>query len=249
MLLFLAMITLFIATRNRHKVGEIRSILGARFRYLTLDDLPWAPKIIEDAPTFAGNATLKSVGLAKAICHQQDSSLLSKGEATGQTSAQPDEALVLADDSGLEVDALHGAPGVLSARFAAVDSATAGNSTDAANNAKLLGLLAGLPDAKRSARFRCVLALTPVLVRTPENSSPSCSADEFELRTELFNGVCEGRIGFEPHGKGGFGYDPLFVPHGFSESFAELGEETKNRLSHRARALEKLRKRFENNLS
>jgi XTP/dITP diphosphohydrolase len=148
---------------------------------------------------------------------------------------------VLADDSGLEVDALKGGPGVHSARFAALDTGKAGNSPTADNNAKLLRLLAGVPREKRTARFRCVMALTPVLSTQPENASPVCQADEFELQTQLFEGTCEGRIGFAEQGRGGFGYDPLFVPDGYEQTFGELPEEVKNRLSHRARALAKLR--------
>jgi XTP/dITP diphosphohydrolase len=150
-------------------------------------------------------------------------------------------AFVLADDSGLEVDALNGAPGVHSARFAAINAPAAGNSSDADNNAKLLRLLKDIPTEKRTARFRCVIALTPVLIEEQGNASPVCLADEHELQTELFGGACEGRISFTPSGAKGFGYDPLFVPNGFQQSFAELGEEVKNQISHRAKALEMLR--------
>ena len=134
---------------------------------------------------------------------------------------------MLADDSGLEVDALDGAPGVHSARFAAQDLHGGVNASDAANNAKLLELLQEVPSARRTGRFRCVLALARV---APARFEPLS-----------FEGVCEGRIAFAPSGGGGFGYDPLFVPEGFSASFAELGEEVKNRISHRARALARLR--------
>ena len=153
---------------------------------------------------------------------------------------------VLADDSGLEVDALKGAPGVHSARFAALDTGGAGNSPTAANNAKLLRLLKGVPLEKRTARFRCVMALTPVLSARPANASPVCAADAFELQTELFEGTCEGRIEFQERGEGGFGYDPLFVPEGHEQTFGELPEEVKNRLSHRARALAKLKEKLNN---
>jgi XTP/dITP diphosphohydrolase len=219
--------TLLIATRNAHKVGEIRAILGGRFRFLTLDDFPNATKVIEDAATFAGNATKKAVELAKWI------------SAGSRFAIHDSTAFVLADDSGLEVDALDGAPGIHSARFAAMDKGK--NSTDADNNSKLLRLLKNVPAAKRSARFRCVIALAEVPRDKNENSSPVCYADEFEARTELFDGACEGKIIFEPRGKNGFGYDPLFVPNGFEQTFAELGDDVKNRLSHRAKALEKLK--------
>jgi XTP/dITP diphosphohydrolase len=102
-----------------------------------------------------------------------------------------------------------------------------------------------VPLEKRSARFRCVLALTPVIWREDKRASPVCCANESELQTELFEGACEGRIGFTSQGHGGFGYDPLFIPVGHETTFAELQEGVKNRLSHRAIALEKLKRRFE----
>ena len=225
----LRMTTLFIATRNRHKVGEIGAILGPRFRLLTLNDFPAAPKVVEDADTFAGNAMKKAVELAKWLA---DSSLV----------IPLSPLFVLADDSGLEVDALDGAPGVHSARFAAMDSGRLDNSSDADNNAKLLRLLKNVPPEKRSARFHCVLALAAVPAGRIEVASPVCYADESEPQT--FDGVCEGRIVFEPRGTNGFGYDPLFVPGGYEQTFAELGEEAKNQLSHRARALAKLKEFF-----
>ncbi len=151
---------------------------------------------------------------------------------------------VLGDDSGLEVDALNGAPGVHSARFAALDTGSPGNSPTADNNAKLLRLLRDVPLDQRTARFRCVLALTPVLRLESGSASPVCYADEVELQTELFEGACEGRIGFAPRGQGGFGYDPLFTPEGYEATFAELGEEVKNGISHRAKALVKLKQRL-----
>src|ERR1051325_8426499 len=222
---------LLIATRNAHKVGEIRAILGDGFEYFTLADFSAAPRVVEDANTFAGNATKKALELARWLAGV-------RGSLRDLSSTY-----VLADDSGLEVDALNGAPGVHSARFAAVE-ATSGNSPDADNNAKLLRLLNEGPREKRTARFRCTLALTPVGGPPGSNASPVCAADEWEMQTQLFDGVCEGRIDFAPRGEGGFGYDPLFVPEGFEQTFAELGEETKNQLSHRARALEKLRMRW-----
>src|SRR5436305_6557178 len=152
-----------IATRNEHKVAEIRGILGHQFDYLTLKQFPPAPLTVEDAPDFAGNATKKAVQLANWIGRNLD----------GFRNKLPSsEAWVLADDSGLEVDALNGAPGVHSARFAALDSGKAesiGNSPDSANNAKLLGLLANVPLEKRSARFRCMIAVTPVITEAPRD--------------------------------------------------------------------------------
>src|SRR6185295_18480816 len=109
-----------------------------------------------------------------------------------------------------------------------------------------LGLLKDVALEKRTARFRCVLALTPLIRDKVESASPVCYADEFEMQTELFDGACEGRIILAPRGHGGFGYDPVFLPDGFDETFAELGEETKNRLSHRAKALAKLKVGWQN---
>lgn len=231
--------TLLIATRNRHKADEIRAILGEDFRFLTLNDFPAAPEVVEDAGTFAGNATKKAVALAKWLG--------SLAATQHPASSAPDvpsltkPLFVLADDSGLEVDALNGAPGVHSARFAALDTGQPGNSPTAENNVKLLRLLKDVPPAKRTARFRCVIALTPAAPPAPESASPACNADEFELETELFEGACEGRIGFELRGQAGFGYDPLFTPKGHEHTFGELPEEVKNRLSHRAKALAALR--------
>jgi XTP/dITP diphosphohydrolase len=210
------MSTLVIATRNHHKVDEIRSILGSDFVYLTLRHFPGAPVTVEDAGTFEGNARKKSVELALWL---SDSAHASGHEDRGGI-------YVLADDSGLEVDALNGAPGVHSARFAAADK-DGGNSTDIDNNARLLRLLKEVEEPRRTARFRCVIALTPV-TRTGEG-------------TVCFEGVCEGRIGVVPCGANGFGYDPLFYPAGFSQTFAELGGEVKNHFSHRARALAHLK--------
>jgi XTP/dITP diphosphohydrolase len=221
------MITLIIATTNQHKVSEIRAILGDEFHCRALNEFSNPPQIEENAPTFSGNATKKAVELAQWLTQPE------RSQISGQ-------AFVLADDSGLEVDALGGAPGVYSARFAAIDAGSPGNSSAADNNAKLLRLLEQVPQDKRAARFRCVLALTPVQTVHERGASPVCYADEFELSTEIFEGVCEGRIGFLPRGTGGFGYDPLFFPVGFEQTFGELPSEVKNRLSHRGMALKKL---------
>lgn len=223
--------TIFIATRNAHKAEEIRAILGAQFRFLALNDFTNAPKVIEDAGTFAGNATKKAVELAKWLA-----------TAGSRFTIHDSTAFVLADDSGLEVDALDGNPGVHSARFAALDRSADGssaNSSDVDNNSKLLRLLKNIPLEKRRARFRCVIAIAPILKNEKKNASPVCCADEVE--PQLFDGACEGKILFEPRGKNGFGYDPLFAPDGFEKTFAELGDDVKNRLSHRAKALEKLK--------
>jgi len=222
--------TIIIATRNAHKVGEIRDILGGVFQLLTLNDFPDAPAVVEDADSFAGNATKKAVELARWIY------------VVFPPTRQASPLFVLADDSGLEVDALDGAPGVHSARFAALESARSGNAPDADNNTKLLRLLKNVPPENRRARFQCVIALVPVPEPKTTSASPVCYADEFQVQT--FDGACEGRIGIEPVGENGFGYDPLFTPVGFDQTFAELGEDVKNKLSHRARALEKLKTYF-----
>ena|GEM_PF-49100 len=213
--------TLVIATRNKHKLQEIQKIMGDHWRYLNLLDLPGAPEVLEDQATFDGNAQKKSLELAQWI--------MSNGILC-QSLAFP--LLILADDSGLAVDALNGAPGVYSARFAAMDSGEPGNSADSENNAKLLRLLHDVPAAKRSARFHCVLALTEI-------ETPYSPQAEWKIKT--FDGICEGVLAFEASGQGGFGYDPLFVPAGFEVSFAALGEEIKNRISHRSNGLSKLK--------
>ena len=223
----LPLTTLIISTRNAHKVAEIQSILGPAFRCQAVSHLEGAPEVVEDRTTFAGNATKKAVELANWLASLANLQI-------------PRPQFVLADDSGLEVDALNGAPGVYSARFAVLDGGLPGNSATAANNAKLLRLLENVPADKRTARFRCVIALSP-LSETARSVSEA-GIEELESRTKLFEGACEGRIGFAPRGKGGFGYDPLFFPTGYEQSFAELGEEIKNHLSHRARALEQLKR-------
>ena len=207
------MTTIILATRNAHKVAEIGGILTEDFRLLSQLDFPGAPAVAEDAGTFGGNASKKAAGFIAWL------------EANPQKVLPDKRFFVLADDSGLEVDALGGAPGVHSARFAAADAQGAENSPDAANNAKLLRLLAGFPPERRTARFRCVLALAAL-----------------REATLLFEAICEGRMALSATGAGGFGYDPLFVPDGYTQSFAELGDEVKNKISHRARALAQLRR-------
>lgn len=216
------MTTLIIATRNTHKVQEIRTVLGDAFRYLCLKDFPEAPKVVEDQPTFTKNAAKKARELVRWMQYLPTLDLRVPG----------DRAYVLADDSGLEVDALNGAPGVHSARFAALDVTGAApdeNSTDADNNAKLLHLLADVPVENRTARFRCVLSLMQVKPPQPM------------LAGHIFEGTCEGRIGLAPRGSAGFGYDPLFLPAGGEGSFAELGAARKNAISHRSQALARMR--------
>jgi XTP/dITP diphosphohydrolase len=223
------MTTLLMATRNAHKAREICRILGGDFRCLTLRDFPGAPIAVEDAATFAGNATKKVLAPAEW--------LVKNPEPGFRMVAAEAPLYIVADDSGLEVDALDGAPGVYSARFAAGDAPGTANAPDSANNAKLLRLLEGRPAQQRTARFRCVLAVLR-LVFSPE---APCALPFSPGQIVLFDGACEGSISQKASGRGGFGYDPLFVPAGCAQSFAELGDEIKNELSHRARALAKLR--------
>lgn len=219
---------LVIATRNVHKVDEIRACLGDRIRYSTLLDFPDAPVVVEDASTFAGNAAKKARVLAEWLADARK---------------HDEEIFVLADDSGLEVDALGGAPGVNSARFAAVDRGGVGNSTDAENNAKLLKLLEGVPFERRTARFRCAIAIAKVQQKSSRGACRDAdSHDPNTSETLIFEGVCEGRILDKGRGNAGFGYDPLFLPDGYTQTFAELGGDVKNKISHRARALEKARR-------
>ncbi|MDI3280373.1 MAG: XTP/dITP diphosphatase [Bacillota bacterium] len=190
---------LVLATRNEHKVREIRQVLGdLPVTILSARDFPSLPPIEERGRTFQENALHKARTVA---------------EHTGH--------LALADDSGLEVDALGGQPGVFSARFAGEGA------TDRENNEKLLRLLAACPEEARTARFRCVLAL----------ADPAGWADWVE-------GVCEGRIGYEERGSGGFGYDPLFIVAGLGKTMAELSPEEKNAVSHRGQALRAARARW-----
>ncbi|MEN9468843.1 MAG: hypothetical protein RL630_576 [Verrucomicrobiota bacterium] len=183
--------TVLVSTRNAHKLVEIRQILGPSFELLDLSYVPALGEVEETGTTFEENAALKALAASAHF-----------------------GGWVLADDSGLEVDALGGAPGVRSARFSGEGA------TDVTNRALLLEKLAAVPAHERSARFRCVIAL----------------ARGGEVLAH-FSGSVEGAIIAREQGEGGFGYDPLFVPEGFRETFAELGAETKNRLSHRGRAL------------
>lgn len=220
------MLNLLLSSRNAHKAREIEAMLEGVCQLSTLADYPDAPPVIEDQPHFAGNAIKKAVQLAVWLRQRPAS-----GDQGDPHPSRVDG--VIADDSGLEVDALQGAPGVLSARFANPHSP--GNSSDTANNARLLELLRDVPADGRTARFRCVMALCPVGAWAPSTADPGLSA-----RAEVFEGICEGAIISSPRGTAGFGYDPLFVPNGYSQTYAELGDSIKNTISHRARALQKL---------
>lgn len=185
---------LVLATHNLGKVQELRELLSnTNFEVLSLAQYPNMTEVIEDGKTFRENAIKK----AREVC-----SVL--GE------------IALADDSGLEVDYLNGAPGVYSARFAGEGH------NDTANNQKLLQLLDNVPNEQRTARFRCVVA-----VATPGGL------------VETFDGVCEGIIVTKERGGNGFGYDPLFEVPEYNKTFAELDEQVKNAISHRGRALQK----------
>ena len=185
---------LVVATHNAHKTAEIRQIVGSHFdEVVDLTEFPEVEPAIEDGDTFEANARIKALHGSR-YC--------------------PD-AIVLADDSGIEADALGRAPGIFSARYAGEGA------TDAENRVKLLKNLEGAEN--RAGRFRCVLAL----------------AQNGEIR-ETFAGVIEGTIIDHEAGEGGFGYDPIFIPEGHNQTFGLLLSEVKNGISHRARALQKL---------
>jgi XTP/dITP diphosphohydrolase len=190
-------IELLVATRNPHKTREFQQILGSDFTVRDVRAHSEISEIAETGTSFEENAKLKALAVSRKL-----------------------PGLVAADDSGLEVDALGGAPGIYSARYAGA------NATNKERIDKLLEELARI-DAKkgqRSARFRCVLAL---------------ARNGDVLGT--FEGLVEGQIADRPRGSHGFGYDPIFVPNGFQQTFGQLRPAEKNQLSHRARALKKLR--------
>ena len=190
---------IYLASGNAHKAAEFAALAAGSGLALDIQTARAAggmPSVVEDTGTFTGNAAKKARALAARL---------------------PAEAWVLADDSGLCVDALAGGPGVESAYYA-------GPTGDAAANLrKLVETMRGVPEARRGAQFRCVLFL--IAGRAGEH---------------VFEGASAGRLQSEPRGGAGFGYDPLFVPDGHTQSFAELGEDVKNGLSHRARAWAKL---------
>lgn len=180
------------ATNNKHKLDEIREILGARFDVVSLKDIGCDVDIPETGDTLEENALMKA-------------------EYVKQHFGMD----CFADDTGLEVEALNGAPGVHSARYA--------EGTDHDSNANMEKLLRELGNNNnRKARFRTVIALL------------------LNGETHRFEGIVNGRIAFEKHGTEGFGYDPIFVPDGYQHSFAELGMDVKNHISHRARAVARL---------
>lgn len=223
-----------LATGNPHKAAEIQQILGSHHAYMDLRTFPDCPEAVEDGETFLANATKKLIHLTRYLL-----------ENDRLASCLPQErgpVYVLADDSGLEVRTLAWAPGVYSARFAGLDGAAPGNSSDSLNNEKLLRLMATVPDSQRQARFRCVLAWTQIRKRGDELLPQRV---DFAKSLSSCEGFCMGRIASKPEGAGGFGYDPLFIPDGYTTPLAALGEALKNQMSHRARALAELRRRLE----
>jgi XTP/dITP diphosphohydrolase len=186
---------LILATRNRDKLIEFEQALeGLGVELLCAADMPGSPEVQEDGQTLEQNALMKARTLFRFA-----------GVPT------------IADDTGLEVDALQGAPGVFSSRYAGPDASYEDNVM------RLLAELSGLPEALRTARFRCVIAYVD------------------SKRQETFEGVCEGTITDSPRGSGGFGYDPVFLVPTLGATFAEIGLEEKNRISHRGIALRALR--------
>lgn len=184
---------LLIATSNAGKIRELSGLLvNLPLRLRQLSEFPQIEEVEETGKTFAENALLKA-----------------------RLYGRQTNLWTLADDSGLEVDALDGAPGVLSARYAGR------HATDEERNSRLLAELALTNDEQRTARFVCAIALY----------------DPASRATEIFNGTCEGRIAKHPRGRQGFGYDPLFIPSGYTHTFGELSEDVKQQISHRARAL------------
>lgn len=181
-----------LATKNKGKVRELERMLKLPgLKVLSLDDFPEMPEVVEDGETFRDNAIKKAQAVAD-FTHM----------------------IALADDSGLEVDYLDGAPGVHSARYAGEEK------SDAENNKKLLENLIGVPHEKRTARFKCVIAIAD-----PEGN------------IKISEGTCEGQIGLSQKGNQGFGYDPLFIIPEYNKTLAELDMEIKNNISHRGKAL------------
>ena len=188
--------TLLLATRNEGKKMELQEMLNdIGISVINLHDIPPLPEVVEDGKTFKENAEKKAYETAK---------------ATGYW--------CLADDSGLVVDALNGQPGIYSARFAGPEA------SDENNNHKLLDLMKGIDESKRTARFVCCMALS-----TPEGE------------TLVVEDYCEGIILRQPVGEQGFGYDPLFMPQGYNQSMAELSHQEKNLISHRGKALNRMK--------
>jgi XTP/dITP diphosphohydrolase len=185
------MTSILLATRNKHKIEEIKTILSdLSLQVLTLNDFPDVPPLKEEGTTFQENSLQKA-----------------------QTVYKHAKVLALADDSGLEVFFLNGRPGVISARYAGEGA------TDEENNRKLLSQMMGVAPRRRRAQFRAVLTLLG------------------DGTAETTEGICSGMLAESPRGTNGFGYDPIFLPDGFSRTYAELTAAEKNTISHRAKAL------------
>ena len=214
--------TLVFASNNAHKLSEVRQIMPAHIRVLSLNDIGFTSEIEENGTTLSENSAIKAQTIWEYIRRQ-----ISDGrcEIDG----------VFADDTGLEIDALNGAPGVYTARWYMMEDEGCQMSDvrcqmlDGAglNRAKALRVLAG--EHNRGAQFRTVITLIRVNTTLPKG--------EEILQVE---GIVRGRIAEEEYGQGGFGYDPIFIPEGYDKTFAELPAEVKNSISHRARALEAL---------
>ena len=211
--------TAILASQNKNKIIEIRAILKKfGLDVIARDDagIP-ADDIEETGNTFEENSYLKA-------------SIIMDMIAADPSLAEYLDSPVIADDSGLMVDALGGAPGVYSARYAGEGC------TYDDNNTKLLAALEGVPESDRTARFVTVITL----IYPNEKDVPKTACPEGDRYVIVASGECRGHIATEKKGRGGFGYDPVFIPDGYSESFAELGTEFKNTISHRAKALEEL---------
>lgn len=207
---------LLVATKNKGKVLEIADLLAPTgIKVMSLLDFDQAPEIVEDGQTFRANAAKKAVMIAQYI-------KTFRFYADGRF----DNVIVMGEDSGIEVDALSGRPGVHSARYAGPQA------TDQMNNKKLLAELAEVPMSKRTARYRCAMALS----------------DQSDL-IDVAEGSCEGLIAIEPKGANGFGYDPLFFVPSHQKTFGELPLAVKQTMSHRAEALRKFLKLLERYLA
>ena len=190
--------TIYLASGNAHKLHELQTALdqaGLSVKVSGPNAIGGMPEVEETEPTFEGNSLLKAHGLKE---------------------VGPSDGWFLADDSGIEIDALEGRPGVISARYAGLEC------DDEKNNDKVLEEMKDVPEPDRTCRFRCVLALVG------------------EGIEETFSGACEGKLLYERQGTGGFGYDPLFLPNESESTFAEISLDEKAKISHRARALTKL---------
>jgi XTP/dITP diphosphohydrolase len=183
---------LLLATRNRNKVVEMqRALAGLGWQVMMLSDFGGMPEVEEDGATFEENARKKA-----------------------RSAARHSETWILAEDAGLEVDALGGEPGVKSARYCGKGA------SDADRMRKILDRIINVPEERRTARFRCVMCLV-----------------DLAGKEICFDGACEGRIARSARGSAGFGYDPIFIPDGYDQTFAELGLDVKSEISHRARAM------------